>query len=117
MKKIIVVLTVLFAIPLAGYAHAGFFDRHLEMMDVLYAVLKTILVSQILVFLFVRFSRFKITKKLRIRLLLYASVQTALSLMPLLLRSLSYESENTKNIIHHPSPICFYCFRLSMADV
>ena len=70
MKKIIVVLTVLFAIPLAGYAHAGFFDRYLEMMDVLYAVLKTIFVSQVLVFLFVRFSRFKITKRIRIRLLL-----------------------------------------------
>ena len=70
MKKIIVVLTVLFAIPLAGYAHAGFFDRYLEMMDVLYAVLKTIFISQVLVFLFVRFSRFKITKRIRIRLLL-----------------------------------------------
>ena len=63
MQKIIVFLTILFAIPLAGFAHAGFFDRYLEMMDVIYAVLKTILVSQILVFLFVRFSRLKITKK------------------------------------------------------
>ena len=70
MKKIIVAFAILFAIPLAGYAHAGFFDRYLEMMDVLYAVLKTIFVSQILVFLFIRFSKFKITKRIRMRLLL-----------------------------------------------
>ena len=70
MQKIIVFLTFLFVIPLAGFAHAGFFDRYLEMMDVLYAVLKTIFVSQILVFLFIRFSKFKITKRIRMRLLL-----------------------------------------------
>ena len=34
MKKIIVVLTILIAIPLASYALAGFFERYLEMMDV-----------------------------------------------------------------------------------
>ena len=70
MQKIIVVLTILIAIPLASYALAGFFERYLEMMDVLYAVLKTIFVSQILVFLFIRFSKFKITKRIRMRLLL-----------------------------------------------
>ena len=70
MQKIIVVLTILIAIPLASYALAGFFERYLEMMDILYSVLKTIFVSQILVFLFVRFCRFKITKRIRIRLLL-----------------------------------------------
>ena len=70
MKKIIVAFAILFAIPLASYALAGFFERYLEMMDVLYSVLKTIFVSQILVFLFVRFCRFKITKRIRIRLLL-----------------------------------------------
>ena len=70
MQKIIVVLTILIAIPLASYALAGFFERYLEMMDVLYSVLKTIFVSQILVFLFVRFCRFKIAKEIRIRLLL-----------------------------------------------
>jgi hypothetical protein len=43
MQKIIVVLTILIAIPLASYALAGFFERYLEMMDVLYSVLKTIL--------------------------------------------------------------------------
>ena len=69
-KKSICLLTTLLSITALCYAHAGSFDRYLEMMDVLYAVLKTIFVSQILVFLFIRFSKFKIAKRIRMRLLL-----------------------------------------------
>ena len=69
-KKSICLLTTLLSITALCYANAGFFDRYLEMMDVLYAVLKTIFVSQILVFLFIRFSKFKITMRIRMRLLL-----------------------------------------------
>jgi hypothetical protein len=70
MKKIIGSMTILIAITLACYAHAGMYDRYLEMMDVLYAVLKTIFVSQVLVFLLIKFCRFKIAKRIRMRLLL-----------------------------------------------
>lgn len=70
MKKIIGSMTFLIAITLACYAHAGFFDRHLELVDVLYAVLKTIFVSQVVVFLLIKFCRFKIAKRIRMRLLL-----------------------------------------------
>ena len=69
-KKVIGFFTVLMVIPLVCYALAGFFERYLEMMDVLYAVLKTIFVSQVLVFLFIMFCRFKIAKRIRMRLLL-----------------------------------------------
>lgn len=70
MKKIIGSMTFLIAITLACYAHAGMYDRYLEMMDVLFAVLKTIFVSQVLVFLLIKFCRFKIAKRIRMRLLL-----------------------------------------------
>ena len=70
MKKIIGSMTFLIAITLACYAHAGFFDRYLELVDVLYAVLKTIFVSQVVVFLLIKFCRFKIAKRIRMRLLL-----------------------------------------------
>lgn len=69
-KKIIGLLGVF--IPLACYAHAGFYDRYLDMMDVLYAVLKTIFVLQLVLFLLIRFNWLKTTKKLRIKLLLCA---------------------------------------------
>lgn len=69
-KKSICLLTTLLSITALCYAHAGFFERYLEMMDGLHAVLETIFVSQILVFLFIRFSKFKITKRIRMRLLL-----------------------------------------------
>ena len=69
-NKVIGFLTVFIAVPLACYAHAGFYDRFLEMMDVLYDVLKTIFVSQIMIFLLIRFSWFKITRRIRMKLLL-----------------------------------------------
>lgn len=68
MKKIIGSMTFLIAITLACYVHAGFFDRYLELVDVLYAVLKTIFVSQVIVFLLIKFCRFKIAKRIRMRL-------------------------------------------------
>lgn len=72
MKKIIVVLTVLFAIPLAGYAHAGFFDRYLELMDVLNAVLKTIFVTQLFVYLLIVVKWGNLSKRIRMKLLFLA---------------------------------------------
>jgi hypothetical protein len=72
-KKSICLITTLLSLTASCYANAGFFDRYLEMMDVLYAVLKTTFVSQILVFLFIRFSKFKITKRIRMRLLLLSN--------------------------------------------
>ena len=72
MKKIIVVLTVLFTIPLAGYAHAGFFDRYLELMDVLNAVLKTIFVTQLFVYLLIVVKWGNLSKRIRMKLLFLA---------------------------------------------
>ena len=46
-NKVIGFLTVFIAVPLACYAHAGFYDRFLEMMDVLYDILKTIIMYKI----------------------------------------------------------------------
>lgn len=71
MKKIVIVLLAVL-IPVTCYAHAGFFDRYLDMMNVLYADLKAIFVSQLVVFLLIRFNWLKISKKIRMRILLFA---------------------------------------------
>ena len=55
MRKVLGLFVVLSVIPLACYALAGMYDRYLEMMDVLYAVLKTIFVSQVVAFLLIKF--------------------------------------------------------------
>lgn len=55
MRKVLGLFVVLSVIPLACYALAGMYDRYLEMMDVLFAVLKTIFVSQVVVFLLIKF--------------------------------------------------------------
>ena len=54
-------------IPLACYAHAGMYDRHLDMVACVKAVLNTIFVSQFVVYLIMRFS-----KRIRMRLLFLA---------------------------------------------
>lgn len=59
-------------IPLICYAHAGMLDRYNDMMEVLFAVLKTIFVSQLVVFLLIRYSRLKSFKNIRKRLLFLA---------------------------------------------
>ena len=55
MRKVLDLFVVLSVIPLACYALAGMYDRYLEMTDVLFAVLKTIFVSQVVVFLLIKF--------------------------------------------------------------
>ena len=55
MRKVLGLFVVLSVIPLACYALAGMYDRYLEMMDVLFAVLKTLFVSQVVVFLLIKF--------------------------------------------------------------
>lgn len=71
MKKIVFgLLSIQIVIPLVCYAHAGMYDRYLELMGVLYVLLKTIFLSQIVVFLFVKFSMFRFQKNMRFRLLL-----------------------------------------------
>ena len=68
MKKIkIGLLLFLLFIPLACHAHAGMYDRHLEMVASVKGVLNTICVSQIVVYRIIRF-----TKRIRMRLLLLA---------------------------------------------
>ena len=49
MRKVLGLFVVLSVIPLACYALAGMYDRYHEMMDGLFAVLKTIFVPQVLV--------------------------------------------------------------------
>lgn len=67
MKKNIIGL-ILFVIPLTCYALAGFFERYLEMVDVLDAILRIIFVSQLAVFLLMRL---KCSKRIRLRMLLW----------------------------------------------
>ena len=69
-KLLIVLLSML--IPFACYAHAGMYDGFRSMMDVLYAVLKTIFVSQLVVFVLIRFNWLKTSKSIRKRLLFLA---------------------------------------------
>ena len=70
MKKIIIgIILVLFVIPLACHAHAGMYDKYVEMMDVLDAILKIIFVSQIAVYLLMRL---KCSKQIRSRILSWA---------------------------------------------
>ena len=66
-KKIIGLLIILFVIPIVCRAYAGMFDRYLEMVACVKSVQNTIFVSQIMVYLIIRF-----TKRNRMRLLLLA---------------------------------------------
>lgn len=56
-------------ISLECYAHAGMYDRFLDMVACVKSVLNTIFVSQIVVYLIIRF-----TKRIRMRLLLQAKM-------------------------------------------
>jgi hypothetical protein len=67
-KSIVGLISVLFAIPLACYAVAGFWGRYLEMVDVIDAIFRIIFVSQISVFLLMRL---KCSKRIRLRILLW----------------------------------------------
>ena len=69
-KLLIVLLSIL--IPIACFAHAGMYDGFRSMMDVLYAVLKTIFVLQLVVFVLIRFNWLKSSKIIRKRLLFLA---------------------------------------------
>ena len=64
--------SVLFSIPLVCYAFAGMFDRYLELMDVLNAVLKTIFVTQLVVYLLIVVKWGKLSKRIRMKLLFLA---------------------------------------------
>jgi hypothetical protein len=72
MKKSIILTSVLFSIPLVCYAFAGMFDRYLELMDVLNAVLKTIFVTQLVVYLLIVVKWGKLSKRIRMKLLFLA---------------------------------------------
>ena len=72
MRKVLGLFVVLSVIPLACYALAGMYDRYLEMMDGLFAVLKTIFVPQVLVSMPIMFFRFKIAKRIKMKLLLWS---------------------------------------------
>lgn len=67
-KSIVGLISVLFAIPLACYAVAGFLGRYLEMVDVIDAIFRIIFVSQISVFLLMRL---KCSMRIRLRILLW----------------------------------------------
>lgn len=60
-------LIILFVIPIVCHAHAGMFDRYLDMVACVKGVQNTIFVSQIVVYFIIRF-----TKRIRMRLLLLA---------------------------------------------
>lgn len=64
--------SVLFSIPLVCYAFAGMFDRYLELMDVLNAVIKTIFVAQLVVYLLIVVKWGKISKRIRMELIFLA---------------------------------------------
>ena len=68
-KRFVGIISVLSIIPLACYAVAGFFERYLEMVDVIDAILRIIFVSQISVFLLMRL---KCSMRIRLRILLWA---------------------------------------------
>lgn len=72
MKKIIGLLIIIFIIPIVCHAHAGMYDRYLDMVACVKGVLNTIFVSQILVYLIIRFNCLKSSKRIRMRLLLLA---------------------------------------------
>ncbi len=72
MKKSIILTSVLFSIPLVCYAFAGMFDRYLELMDVLNAVIKTIFVAQLVVYLLIVVKWGKISKRIRMELIFLA---------------------------------------------
>lgn len=72
MKRSIILTSVLFSIPLVCYAFAGMFDRYLELMDVLNAVIKTIFVAQLVVYLLIVVKWGKISKRIRMELIFLA---------------------------------------------
>lgn len=72
MKRSIILTSVLFSIPLVCYAFAGMFDRYLELMDVLNAVIKTIFVAQLVVYLLIVVKWGKISKRIRMKLIFLA---------------------------------------------
>jgi hypothetical protein len=72
MKRSIILTSVLFSIALVCYAFAGMFDRYLELMDVLNAVLKTIFVTQLFVYLLIVVKWGKLSKRIRMKLLFLA---------------------------------------------
>lgn len=66
------IVAVLLGVPLMCYAHAGMFDRYLERMVSLNAVLLTIFVSQVVCFLLITNKRIRASRHIRMRLLLLA---------------------------------------------
>ncbi len=71
MKKIIISI-VLLIFPLICLALAGMYGRYLEMVDRVDSVFRIILIFQILIFLFVTSKRFKLTKHIKMKILLAA---------------------------------------------
>lgn len=69
MKKTFIIIAVLAIVSLACYAHAGMYDRLLEITESMWSVLKIIMISQIVVSLLL-FNRLKWGRPIRKRLLL-----------------------------------------------
>ena len=76
MKKIFIIIAVLVIVSLACYAHAGMYDRLLEITESMWSVLKIIMISQIVVFLLL-FNRLKWGRLIRKRLLLIVNLKSA----------------------------------------
>lgn len=72
MKKSIILTSILLFMPLVCYAYAVFFERYLEMMDSLYAILKILFVVQLVVYLLIVVKWGKLSKRIRMRLLFFA---------------------------------------------
>ena len=54
------------------HAHSGMYDRYVEAMDVLYAIVKTIFAAQLIVYLLIVFKWGKLSKRIRIKLLFFS---------------------------------------------
>ena len=73
MKKIhIGIWTFLLGIATACHAHAGMYDRYVEMMDVLYAIIKTIFAVQLVAYLVIVVKWGESSKRIRMKLLYFA---------------------------------------------
>lgn len=73
MKKIIIgLLLVLLSTPVICHAYAGMYDRYLEKVACVKGVQNTIFVSQIVVYLIIRFNWIKSSIRIRMRLLMLA---------------------------------------------
>ena len=73
MKKVYIgLLTALLGIAAICHAHSGMYDKYVKMMAVLFTIIETIFVAQLVVYLLIVFKWGKLSKRIRMKLLFFS---------------------------------------------